>query len=92
MKARRMKKIVDTRQGKGSVSVHAISALSRLIFSGIPLCLMCIFQTEKRFSWKEASIQPQAMISESIWSSTLIFDRQRDFQESDLLAYVRIRD
>lgn len=90
MKARRMKTIVDTRQGKGSVSVHAISALSRLIFSGIPLCLVCI--SEKRFSWKEASIQPQAMISESIWSSTLIFDRQRDFQESDLLAYVRIRD
>lgn len=49
---------------------------------------MCVFQTQKRFSWKEASIQPQAMISESIWSSTLIFDRQRDFQESDILAAV----
>lgn len=49
---------------------------------------MCVFQTQEKFSWKETSIQPQAMISESIWSSTLIFDRQWDFQESDLLAAV----
>lgn len=31
------------------------------------------------------------MISESIWRSTLIFDRQRDFPESDILAAVRMR-
>lgn len=60
-------------------------------FQVLLLCLMCVFQTQKRFSWKEASIQPQAMISESIWRSTLIFDRQRDFQESDILAAVRMR-
>lgn len=89
MKARRTRTVADTRQNKGFISVHVISTLSRLIFSGIPLCLVCVFQTQEKFSWKETSIQPQAMISESIWSSTLIFDRQWDFQESDLLAAVR---
>lgn len=60
MKARRMRTVADTRQNKGFISVHVISTLSRLIFAGIPLCLMCVFQTQEKFSWKETSIQPQA--------------------------------
>lgn len=77
MKARRTRTVADTRQNKGFISVHVISTLSRLIFSGIPLCLVCV------------SIHVYSSIDESIWSSTLIFDRQWDFQESDLLAAVR---